>query len=184
VLQAALDELVERGYADFRIERIALRANVHKATIYRHWPDRSTLAREAIAQWRLSQVTPVDTGAWSTDLRALLHRLRGFFELSVARALTRVVITANTSDPDLVQSLWELWRSEASELLGPIERAQERGEVAAHIDAGHVVGMLTGPILTRALVTMEPIDDDFLESLYEVILAGTATTRTEDPTAR
>ena len=37
-MAAALDELIEFGYAEFRIERVAERAKVHKTTVYRRWP--------------------------------------------------------------------------------------------------------------------------------------------------
>ncbi|MFE0148554.1 TetR/AcrR family transcriptional regulator [Nonomuraea sp. NPDC059007] len=48
VLAAALDLLIERGAADTSIERVAQRAGVTRATVYRRFPDKTTLLIQAI----------------------------------------------------------------------------------------------------------------------------------------
>lgn len=66
ILDAAWTELSEAGWADFQMGRVAERAAVSKASIYRRWPDRTALVRATLAH--KSATTP--EGATITgDLR-------------------------------------------------------------------------------------------------------------------
>ena len=49
LLDAAWDELVEKGYDGFTIESVAERAQTARAVIYRRWATKPELMRAAIA---------------------------------------------------------------------------------------------------------------------------------------
>jgi AcrR family transcriptional regulator len=73
VLSAATDLLLERGLGAVSMDAIAERAGVSKATIYRWWPTKETLALDALYQeWTDSDPEPADTGSLRGDLLALL----------------------------------------------------------------------------------------------------------------
>ena len=81
ILDAALDLLVEQGFAGLSMEGIAARAGVGKATIYRRWKSKAEVVVEALR----CQVCPLgelpDTGDVRRDLvsmyRALLETFNG-----------------------------------------------------------------------------------------------------------
>lgn len=173
-MAAALEELIEFGYAEFRIERVADRAKVHKTTVYRQWGTPTALAKEAMATWQRDQLAVIDTGSWATDVRALCEQLAALEASPVAQALMRTLVVANVMDPELTQALHDLWARDADVLQDPIRRAQARGEVASHLSPQHVIEMITGPLVQRAIVTAMPIDKDFIEALTSVVVAGTA----------
>lgn len=79
IFDAAWTELSECGWADFQMSRVAERAAVSKASIYRRWPDRSALVRATLEH--KSATTP--EGATITgDLREdLLQILRTTVQL-------------------------------------------------------------------------------------------------------
>ena len=54
------------------IEDVAARAGVGKASIYRRWPTKGTLALDAFLVDFLSRQPPVDNGALEDDLREAL----------------------------------------------------------------------------------------------------------------
>jgi AcrR family transcriptional regulator len=54
------------GPAATTIAAIADRANVTRLTVYRHFPDETTLFNACSAHW-LSQRQPSDPGAWGAD---------------------------------------------------------------------------------------------------------------------
>jgi len=174
VLGAALDELIEFGYGEFRIERVAERANVHKTTLYRQWGTRTALAKEAIADWQREQLEPIDTGSWESDVCALCQELAALESSPISQALLRTLVVANVVDPELTSTLHELWARDAYVLQDPIRRAQARGEVDPTLVPQHVIEMITGPLLQRVIVTAMPIDDDFVETIVSVVVAGTA----------
>ncbi|MGR6998286.1 TetR/AcrR family transcriptional regulator [Yinghuangia aomiensis] len=174
VLAAVRDELVEHGYADFRIERIAVRAGVHKATLYRHWPTRTALVREATVDWHRSHVDLPDTGSWPGDVRALCHAFAAMQRLDYSRALLRTIVSANTADRDLRDQLHDAWRSNATPMREPVLRAQERGDVAPDCDPAFVIEMIAGPMVHRTVVTDMPLDEEFVAGIAEFVIAATS----------
>ena len=174
MLEAALEELVEFGYGEFRIDRVAERAKVHKTTLYRQWGTRTALAKDAIAGWQREHLEPVDTGSWETDLRALCQEFVAIEASPIWKALLRTLVIANVEDPELTATLHEVWARDAYVLQDPIRRAQARGEVDPDLLPQHVVEMIIGPLTQRAIVTAMPIDDEFIEAMVAVVGAGTA----------
>ena len=70
VLRATLDELAAVGYGNLSFESVAHRAGVHKTTLYRHWPGREALVREALLARSEVTVPIPDTGSLGADLIA------------------------------------------------------------------------------------------------------------------
>ncbi|MEO3797393.1 TetR/AcrR family transcriptional regulator [Nonomuraea sp. B10E15] len=66
-----LAELAEHGYARLTVEGVAVRARTGKASIYRRWPARADLVREAIAFVLDSAIEPPDTGGFRDDVLRL-----------------------------------------------------------------------------------------------------------------
>ena len=60
ILEATLDELADGGYGALTVEGVARRANVGKATIYRHWDGKTDLVADAVATLK-QMVQPPDT---------------------------------------------------------------------------------------------------------------------------
>ncbi len=50
ILDAARELLIEEGFSGLRLEHVAARAGVGKATIYRHWGSRQELALELLVE--------------------------------------------------------------------------------------------------------------------------------------
>ena len=50
ILAAARELLIEEGFASLRLEHVAARAGVGKATIYRRWASKEALAQDLLTQ--------------------------------------------------------------------------------------------------------------------------------------
>src|SRR5689334_22276137 len=73
ILAAAAELLLARGLSEVSMDAVAERAGVSKATIYRWWPTKETLALDALyAEWAAFQPDLPDTGSLRGDLLALL----------------------------------------------------------------------------------------------------------------
>lgn len=175
VLAAAREELVEFGYAEFRIERVAERAGVHRSTLYRYWQTPSALARDALVSWEAAALPhPVETGAWAADLRAMATGFRHSLASPASTALLRTLAVANAVDRDLGAELLEVWQHhQGTTLTDIIAKAQVRGEVDSTLDPTNVVEMIAAPFVLRALVTRMPIDASFVEAVYQLVLSAT-----------
>src|SRR5882757_8904543 len=72
ILDAALDLVGERGYAQLSIEGIAARAGAGKQTIYRWWPSRADVVLDALLDVAASRIAVPDEGSLHADLNAFL----------------------------------------------------------------------------------------------------------------
>ena len=68
IFEATLAELSESGYNGFAIDRVARRARLGRASIYRRWPTKRDLVADAIADSLPTIQRPPETGSVRTDL--------------------------------------------------------------------------------------------------------------------
>src|SRR5450631_87981 len=67
VLGVMAQLLFERGYGGVTVDEISRRSGVAKTTIYRHWPTRTDLLRDACSTLSTPLDTP-DTGSFEADV--------------------------------------------------------------------------------------------------------------------
>ena len=74
ILSAATDLLLARGPSAVSMDAVAERAGVSKATIYRWWPTKETLALDALYhEWTAGQPPVGGAGTLRGDLLSLLQ---------------------------------------------------------------------------------------------------------------
>ena len=178
ILEAAAGLLLEHGLAAVSMDAVAARAGVSKATIYRWWPTKETLALDALyAEWSLAAPVPKDTGSLRGDLIELLSP---WVRLVAAQPYARVIaaLLANTrTDPAFAaeyrRRVTEPRRDQAREIF---RRAIERGEVPADLDVEVALDLIYGPLYLRLLQDHAPLDDGFVRAAIDMALAGVTAT--------
>jgi AcrR family transcriptional regulator len=173
VLDAVARELERHGYASFSVERVAMRAGVHRGSVYRHWPTRQALIVAAVAEWHSNRLDVPDTGSWEGDLQALAASMAALYGQESTKAMLRTMVAANTTDRQLRDALREFFETGSDHLLEVVRRAKARGEVAAGIDEGLVIESLSSPLLQRSVITDLPVDAAFLDWTVHLLLAAT-----------
>ena len=176
VLDAATDLLLAQGLEAVSMDDVAGRAGVSKATIYRWWPTKQTLALDALyQQWDTAQPVPRDTGSLRGDLLALL---RPWARRARARPYGRVIaalIAEAQTDPAFAEEyrarFVEARRAPARAVLG---RALERGEIPADTNIEVALDLLYGPLYHRLLHGHGPLNDRFVEDVVDAVLGGLA----------
>lgn len=174
ILKAAYQILRERGFAGFTVEGVAARAGAGKATIYRWWQTKGTLAIEAFLVGiapRMDAVTPTQSAI--ADLRRQVHVAAMLYRGRVGQLL-RELIALGQEDSETGRAL----RSDFVEprrraVLGLLERAQAAGELSTDTDIEVLADALWGPIFHRLLVSRMPLDRGFIDKLLDLVLAGT-----------
>jgi bisphosphoglycerate-dependent phosphoglycerate mutase family 1 len=73
LLEAALAELEQNGYAGLTTAAVAKRAGVSTATLYRRWRSKDDLLAGTALAWAQELMPETDTGTLAGDLGALLH---------------------------------------------------------------------------------------------------------------
>jgi AcrR family transcriptional regulator len=173
ILQATMELLLERGVAAMNVDAVAAAAGVSKATIYRWWPTKQTLAMDALyEQWATAPPT-ADTGSLREDLRTMLCP---WAELAARHPYGRIIaglLVEVLSNPDFAREYRARFvedRREQGRLT--LQRAIGRGEIPADTHIEIVLDMLYGPIYHRLLHGHASFDNAFVLQVIDTVLDG------------
>jgi AcrR family transcriptional regulator len=172
VLDAALTQLAEVGFERLSIPQVADMVGVNKTSIYRRWPSKADLVRDALAIPMSHAGDAPDTGALRTDLIALAGTVAAFTQSRVGTALIRIML-AEGGNPE-VRALANAAYSEAGK-NGPwivIQRAMQRGELSANVDPSLMLFTIAGAIMHRVFVEQRDASDEFLMQIVDLVLYG------------
>ncbi|MET7795939.1 TetR/AcrR family transcriptional regulator [Streptomyces decoyicus] len=132
LLDAAWDELMERGYSALTFAAVAQRAGTSRPVVSRHWAAKDTLVRDAItrASDQFWLVDP-ETGSLRDDSIALLEQLNGaftMFAVTMTAQLAAYFEETGTTPSELRTSLIDQrWSLIESVMHRAIERGQADG---------------------------------------------------------
>ncbi|HEY3464398.1 MAG TPA: TetR/AcrR family transcriptional regulator [Amycolatopsis sp.] len=168
ILDAAVELLVEHGFAGATVEAIAARSGAAKTTIYRQWPDKHAVLRAAVESI-VPPAAPSDTGSLRGDLVAFAHDLDRILHTAPTSALIPGLIDAAERDPELAAVLAEFTAQRRKPVHDAVARAVERGETTREF----AVDLFLGPLFYRRLLSREPLDDVFIERVVDAALAST-----------
>jgi AcrR family transcriptional regulator len=173
-LAATLAELAEGGFAALSLERVARRAGVHKTTLYRRWGTREELVLEAMLERAADRISVPDTGSLREDLLELARTAAANAAAPEVAAMARAVAAESPHDSKLAAANRRFWTERLALDAVIVERAIERGELAAETNAQRVIEAVLGPIHLRLLLTGEAVDRSFLETIVELVVDGVA----------
>lgn len=171
VLDAAIDELSSKGYASLSIETVAERAGVAKTTIYRRWPTKAALARDALSRTGDNIVRVDETGSTRGDLFAVIESFRTFATSPQGQSLLRMA-AAEALGSELATLVHEIRRDKELLPLRLVERAVTRGELPPSTNAQLVVDTLIGAVLHRVLRARRGASNKELHDIVDLVLAG------------
>lgn len=154
ILHTTRTLLVDHGYAEVSMDRVATSAKVGKQTLYRRWASKAPLVAEAVMDAaRLVDSTDVpDTGDVDADLRAWLNRTATFVANPHNAGLVRALAAAAADDPgegDLIYR--QLTAPQHDALMQRLREGIDRGQVRADTDLSAVADAIIGSALFRML---------------------------------
>ncbi|MDQ1287500.1 MAG: hypothetical protein QG622_1065 [Actinomycetota bacterium] len=179
IFQATLDLLTDRGYSALTIEGVAERAGVNKTTIYRWWPSKAALVREAVLHSRALEFAIPDTGSLRTDLVAVLTSVIALLRAPDTGAAVRATLSAATAEDDLRTLTHDVLADRLRSETPIWERAVARGELAPATDTVLLADLLGGAVWFRVLFRDLPAGPDFAEQVVDAVLPGFSPRRTE-----
>jgi AcrR family transcriptional regulator len=163
---AAVRDLVQTaGIEAVTHQRVAEIAGVGRASVYRHWPDRTQLLLDALAD------LPVAAGEWSssgdlaTDLRAELGRLQRILNDSPFVPQLAALVSRSEWDPELRALKQRLLERGTARLRHAVAHGIARGELDPDLDGAAAVALLAGPLFYQRLLANERITDGLLATL-------------------
>jgi AcrR family transcriptional regulator len=172
ILDAARELLSEDGFSDLRLEHVAARAGVGKATIYRRWGSKEALAQELLAELAGPHIAVAETGDTRTELlAAVTNPMRAVTDTPfgpVIRALlSQIAVNPTLGDPFRATVV----QARRDEIARVIARGIARGDLRADADQAIATELLVGPVYFRLMFGGD-LDEAFAKRIVDAVLTG------------
>ncbi|MFF8865347.1 TetR/AcrR family transcriptional regulator [Streptomyces sp. NPDC015139] len=172
IFGACLELLADQGYDELTIEGVAQRSGVNKTTIYRWWPSKSELLRDALLHSGSMALELPDSGSLAGDLTDLASQVQELLDDPRTGAVVEAALVGAVRH----QAMRELVTHFLEDRLGRHQpvfiRAVERGELPADFDPALLVDAMAGALWIRLLVRRRPAEPGFAEKLISILLNG------------
>jgi AcrR family transcriptional regulator len=163
---AALDLLVEQGYAGLTVEGVAARAGVGKATIYRRWEAKLDLVIDAVVHRCQEHVVSPDTGSLRSDLLEMFGAALAKYRRD--GAVMRAFVAEQTRHPELAEAFQHMFVQERRAAMREVlTRAVARGELPATSDLDLLGDVGAAIIWHRFAVSGAPLTDDLPQRIVD-----------------
>jgi AcrR family transcriptional regulator len=174
IIDAALEEFAEAGPQGLCIEKVAAKAGVGKATIYRRWPGKEELLLDAIA----TMMTPLPEPKGESvreDLAALLDAMgRESGDPRRARQFA-LLLGDGAAYPRLLERYLETVVEPRREVVRSVLcRGVATGELREETNVEVAVDMLTGAVLARPRTSKDRADRSYARRVVDELLVGLA----------
>ena len=186
IIDATRELLVSEGFAGLRLEHVAARAGVGKATIYRRWASKEELALAVLEELASPHIVIAETGNTRQELlAATMNAMRAVndtpFGPVIAALLSQIAMNPLLGDPFRATVV----QGRRDEVRWAIWRGIRRGDLRADADVDVATELLVGPVYFRLMFGGE-LTRDFAERVVDAVLAGYAATgeRQQEPAIR
>ena len=170
VLRAAVGVLAERGFADFAMEVVAASAGVSKSTLYRHWPTKLALLRDALEELNRQPAVELEGGTAREQIERLMTHLAAAMSESQLSACIPALIEASERHPEVAEFLHGYSARRRSRLTTVVQAGIDAGELPSHLDAEMAALALSGPIFYCRLMTSRPFEAADVRLLLRQVL--------------
>lgn len=161
VIGAVLD-LLRQGDLDLPYQRLSDLSGVHQSTIYRRWPNRFVLIRDALAEQREGLRIPACHSVDDYLLRvAKAYRAFATDPLEIALCAS----LAGSTDEEYNSFVHSSWQSTNEELSAPLYQAIESGELSDTVNPKLIITILLDTITSQIVFSKIVPSDSFLESM-------------------
>ena len=175
IIDAALSLFAESGPEGLCIERVAARAGVGKATIYRRWPGKEDLLLDAIAALKAPLPEPGGRSV-REDLVTLLDVMcQESTDPRRAREFA-LLLGEGTKYPRLMARYVETVLEPRREVIRTVlRRGMATGELRPDLDVEAALFMLIGAVVARRGHEQQAIPAGYTERVVDELLRGLST---------
>jgi AcrR family transcriptional regulator len=175
ILHAAGELLAEEGLLAMTLDAVAARAGTSRATIYRWWDSKETLALDTIEAQFAAHIERaiIDTGSLAGDLLAGIEaRLRAVRAPGMMRLWAAMIGHAH-ADPAFGDAYRARFFTPVRESAhAAFARAIARGEIPAETDIELALDLLFGAVTNRMLHANAPVDAQFARDVVRSVMQG------------
>jgi AcrR family transcriptional regulator len=170
LMAAALDLVAEVGYDRVSMEAVATACSASKATIYRRWPSKAALVAAALGCRKKHPQLVTFSGDLRRDMLDGLVAMAQSIQDDDINLLVGL-LGAMRTDPELARELRTQMVTDQREAAQAWTlQAIEAGQLRPGTDLTLVQQIGPALVLSRLLVTGEPVDEEFCKNLVDQVL--------------
>lgn len=172
--RACFEEWAETGYAALRMDRIAARAGVGKAALYRRYKGKHDLVTQALDATAVT-ITPMpDAGSFAADIQALIKRLAIVLRHRLVRRILPDMHAEKARSSELATLLDQVTKDRRAQAMIILDRAVERKELSQDVSFELVLDLLIAPLYWRIVIQQKPTSSSDIQRITNAILASLA----------
>ncbi|MBE0579921.1 TetR/AcrR family transcriptional regulator [Devosia sp.] len=171
--RALFEEWAEFGYVGISLERVAQRAGVGKAALYRRWPSKLAMVVDRLEVVGIDLAPVVDTGSLAGDITVLLLQIRRVLRHRLVRRILpdlHAEMQRNSALAHEVRGRLQIERRRRAAIV--LERAIARGDLPSTVDTKLFNDAAGGLLYWRLIITRERADRVYIDGLVQFIIAG------------
>jgi AcrR family transcriptional regulator len=178
ILETAYSFLRSKPVAGISTIHIARKAGVSSATVYRWWPTKEALLLDAFLHQANHEVVLQPEGSPLERLKDYVRQIGRFFTgengIVVARLLTAI------QDNGILRKefLERVYSPRDKEIRALVKEAIQKRQLPPGTEVSPFLDTIIGPLLTRLLIRHEQIDEEFVISVFDWVVAGTIAQKT------
>jgi AcrR family transcriptional regulator len=178
ILDAAYSFLRAKPVSAISTVHIARNAGVSTATVYRWWSTKEALLLDAFLHTADHEVVLQEEGAPLERLKEYVLQVGRFFTgengIAVARLLTAI------QDNGILRKefLERVYSPRDKEIRALVKEAIQKHQLPRGTEVSLFLDTIIGPLLTRLLIRHEQIDEKFVISVFDWVVAGTIAQKT------
>lgn len=165
-------EWAEVGYSRLSLERVAKRAGVGKAALYRRWSSKSEMASDLLTHVGLRITQTGDLGSLEADLEAVLLAIRRVLRHRLIRSILADLHAELGREPALAEAIRPFQQARRDRAHDLIDRAVTRGELDDHVDRETIADLVAAPIYWRLVVVGGRSDRKHIRRLARMCAAA------------
>jgi AcrR family transcriptional regulator len=172
IIEAALALFAESGVEGLCMEKVAARAGVGKATVYRRWPGKEDLLLDALAALKTPLPEPRGESV-REDLIALLEAMSADTSDPRRSREFALLLGEGQKYPRLLARYEETVVEPRREVFRKVlRRGVANGELRAGVDVDTAMFMLVGAVIVRGKYEPEIICPEYAERVVDELLRG------------
>jgi AcrR family transcriptional regulator len=170
LLDAAWEELAERGYDDFTIDAVAVRAGTSRAVLYRRWPTKQELVLATLThEVGKDVVTVPDTGSLRGDVIGLLQQANKTRVRLATQLFTQLGGFYRQTGTSLADLDAFIRGGRDTGLDQAIQRAIARGEIRQGQVTDRIARLPVDLFRYEVLFTLRPPSEETIEEIVDTV---------------
>jgi AcrR family transcriptional regulator len=172
LVRTFFDEWAEAGYAGISLERVAKRAGVGKAALYRRWSSKLEMASDLLTRVGLRITETGDMGSLEADIEAILLAIRRVLRHRTIRRILADLHAEIGREPELADAIRPMQQARRARAHALIGRAIARGELQTSVDRETIADLLAAPLYWRLVVVGGRSDREHIRRLARMSAAA------------